>query len=215
MDPRTAAELLAQLADLGLPPEREAELRRELERGGEHGLPEAPPEPDYTPGVTVIPRVWQCPYVYHDLTFIQAMSMPPGSYTARIGSLDELMERDSQREKDGFPRKIRIGRLVKPGRGGRDKVIVVPTTVEDKFVHDNKFKEEAEGSGAGGSGDGEEGEVIGEQPVRPQQGEGEGAGPGQGESGPHEVESNGTTVIDAGWSGSVNEYGHLLLELSG
>jgi len=190
MDPRTAAELLAQLADLGLPPEREAELRRELERGGEHGLPEAPPEPDYTPGVTVIPRVWQCPYVYHDLTFIQAMSMPPGSYTARIGSLDELMERDSQREKDGFPRKIRIGRLVKPGRGGRDKVIVVPTTVEDKFVHDNKFKEEAEGSGAGGSGDGEEGEVIGEQPVRPQQGEGEGAGPGQGESGPHEVESN-------------------------
>jgi len=29
------------------------------------------------------------------------------------------------------------------------------------------------------------------------------------------AESNGTTVIDAGWSGSVNEYGHLLLELSG
>jgi 5-oxoprolinase (ATP-hydrolysing) len=29
------------------------------------------------------------------------------------------------------------------------------------------------------------------------------------------AESNGTTVIDAGWSGSVNEYGHLLLEHSG
>jgi 5-oxoprolinase (ATP-hydrolysing) len=28
------------------------------------------------------------------------------------------------------------------------------------------------------------------------------------------AESNGTTVIDAGWSGSVNEYGHLLLEHS-
>jgi uncharacterized sporulation protein YeaH/YhbH (DUF444 family) len=164
--------------------------RHELELGGDHGLSEAPPEPDYTPGVTIIPRVWQSPYVYHDLRFIQAMSIPSGSYMARIGSLDELMERDSKREKDGFPRKIRIGRLVKPSRGGKDKVIVVPTTVEDKFVHDTHFKDEQDGGGAGGSGDGQEGEVIGEQPVRPQQGEGDGMGPGQGESGPHEVESN-------------------------
>lgn len=29
------------------------------------------------------------------------------------------------------------------------------------------------------------------------------------------AEANGTTIIDAGWSGSVNEYGHLLLERSG
>ncbi len=29
------------------------------------------------------------------------------------------------------------------------------------------------------------------------------------------AESNGTTVIDAGWSGSVNKYGHLLLDQSG
>ncbi len=29
------------------------------------------------------------------------------------------------------------------------------------------------------------------------------------------AESNGTTVIDAGWSGSVNKFGHLLLEQSG
>ncbi len=117
-----------------------------------------------------MPRVWQSPYVYPDLTFIQAMSTPQGSYTARIGSLDDLMERDSRREKDGFPRKIRIGRLVKPSRSGRDKVVVVPTTVEEKLVHDPNFKEEAEGGGggSGGSGDGEEGEVIGEQPVRPQ-----------------------------------------------
>lgn len=35
-------------------------------------------------------------------------------------------------------------------------------------------------------------------------------------SGPAIVaESNGTTVIDAGWSGSVNKFGHLLLEQSG
>jgi len=161
MEPKAKA-LLDQLKAAGLSPEREARLRRELEAGGTHGLP-----------------------------FIQAMSPPQGNYTARIGSLDDLMERDSRREEDGFPRKIRIGKLVKPVKSGHQKVVVVPTTVEEKFVHDSNFKEEADGGGgAGGSGDGEEGQVIGEQPVRPQQGEGQGSGPGQGEGGPHEMESN-------------------------
>jgi len=167
--------------------------RRDHERPakpGDHAVPEAPPAPDYTPGLEVIHRVWNTPYAFGDLTFIQAMDTPRGSYTARIGSLDDLMERDKRREDDGFPRKIRIGKLVKPGRGGQNKVVVVPTTVEEKFVHDPNFKQDEEGEGAGGSGEGAEGEVIGEQPVRPQEGEGDGAGPGQGESGPHEMESN-------------------------
>jgi uncharacterized sporulation protein YeaH/YhbH (DUF444 family) len=191
MDARAKA-FFDQLTAGGISPAREARLRRELEHDGDHGLPEAPPAPAYTPGIEVLARVWRTPYVYADLTFLQEMSTPQGSYTARIGSLDELMERDSRREKDGFPRKIRIGRLVKPSRSGRDKVVVVPTTVEEKLVHDPNFKEEAEGGGggSGGQGEGEEGQVIGEQPVRPEAGEGEGTGPGKGESGPHEVESN-------------------------
>ena len=41
-----------------------------------------------------------------------------------------------QREKDGFPRKIRVGRLIKPGKRGKEKVVIVPTTVEEKFCHD-------------------------------------------------------------------------------
>ena len=188
---RKAKALLEQLRAAGFSPSREARLRRELEAGGDHGLPEAPQTPDYTPGVEIIERVFNSVYRFGDLTFIQAMSTPQGSYTARIGSLDDLMERDSQREDDGFPRKIRIGKLVKPVKSGHQKVVVVPTTVEEKFVHDSNFKEDADGGGgSGGIGEGQEGEVIGEQPVRPQQGEGEGAGPGQGESGPHEVESN-------------------------
>ena len=161
-------------------------------RPGDHRVPEAPAVPDYTPGLDVIHRVWNTPYAFGDLNFIQAMGTAHGTYTARIGSLDDLMERDKKREEDGFPRKIRIGKLVKPGRGGNNKVVVVPTTVEEKFVHDPKFRADEEGGGAGGSGDGAEGEVIGEQPVRPQEGagEGNGAGPGQGEGGPHEMESN-------------------------
>jgi len=190
MDARLQA-LLAELADLGLPREREERLRAELLCGGDHGLPESPPAPDYTPGLDVITRVDADPYRFADLPFIQAMGPASGTWAVRVGTLDDLMDRDARREEDGFPRKIRIGRLVKPGRGGKNKVVVVPTTVEDKLVHDPNFAEQAEGGGeAGGTGEGEEGEVIGEQPVRPQEGEGQGAGPGQGESGPHEMEAN-------------------------
>lgn len=183
--------LEAEIERSALPEVLADRLRAELAAGCDHGLPEAPPDANFTPGLDVLRSVMNDPYAYADLTFLQAMGTPQGTYTARINSIDELMERDAQREKDGFPRKIRIGRLVKPSRGGSDKVVVVPTTVEEKFIHDPNFKEQAEGGGgAGGSGEGEEGEVIGEQPVRPQEGEGEGTGPGQGEGENHEMESN-------------------------
>ena len=112
-------------------------------------------------------------------------------------TLDELLERDRRREEDGFKRKIRIGRIVKPGSGGKDKIIIVPTTVEEKFVHDeiHPDQEQGEGESTGGTGEGEEGDIIGEQPVRPEEGEGEngegdGEGPGEGKGGDHELESN-------------------------
>ncbi len=111
-------------------------------------------------------------------------------------TLDELLERDRRREEDGFKRKIRIGRIVKPGSGGKDKIIIVPTTVEEKFVHDeiNLDQKPEEGEPTGGTGEGEEGDIIGEQPVRPEEGEtgGEGAGegPGEGKESDHELESN-------------------------
>ncbi len=147
--------------------------------------------PRYTPGIRIVRRIGNDPYAHADPSWQLTLSAARGSYAVRIGSLDDLMERDKQREADGFPRKIRIGRLVKPGRGGQHKVVVVPTTVEEKLLHDNKFADRPEGSGgAGGSGEGEEGEIIGEQPVRPEAGEDDGSGPGQGEGGPHELESN-------------------------
>ena len=111
-------------------------------------------------------------------------------------TLDELLERDRRREEDGFKRKIRIGRIVKPATGGKEKIIVVPTTVEEKFVHDeiNLAEEHGEGDPTGVTGEGEEGDIIGEQPIRPEEGEGEGEGsgegPGEGEGGDHELESN-------------------------
>jgi uncharacterized sporulation protein YeaH/YhbH (DUF444 family) len=120
-----------------------------------------------------------------DLQGIAAMQSTPN---VSIRSIDELLERDKQREKDGFPRKINVGRLIKPGKSGKDKVVIVPSTVEEKFLHDTSFKTDEE-QGNGGSGDGEEGEVIGEQPVRAPDQQG-GTGPGEGEGGQHEMESN-------------------------
>jgi len=106
--------------------------------------------------------------------------------------MDELLERDRQREKDGFPRKIRIGKLIMPGKSDKNAIVVVPTTVEEKFIHDSKPRPSEEGE-TGGAGPGEEGEVVGEQPVRPEGGDGTGAGQGEGDS--HEMESN---VYDLG-----------------
>ncbi len=127
-------------------------------------------------------------YEHNDFSALQATSAFQSTYVSRIRSIDELLERDKKREKDGFPRKIRVGRLVKPGKGGKDKIVIVPTTVEEKFIHDNSFKSSDEDASSGGSGEGEEGEVIGEQPVRAP--DGSGAGPGEGQGGPHEMESS-------------------------
>lgn len=172
-----------ELKASGLSPEREERLLIELsdERGHEVGLPlRGIAEPHPFCG-------------FGDLAELQDVSPPKASYTAGIKSLDELLERDRQREKDGFPRKIRIGRLIRPGRGEKERFVIVPTTVEEKFIHDRVRAPEEEAP-AGGSGEGEEGEVIGEQPVRPEgEAGGEGAGGGEGEA--HELES---TAYDLG-----------------
>ncbi|WP_303721516.1 DUF444 family protein [Malonomonas rubra] len=129
-------------------------------------------------------------YSSNDFVMLQNMGENIGPLTSSIRSIDDLLERDKVREEDGFPRKIKLGKLVKPGRGTEEKVVVVPTTVEEKFIHDNRFLEQDQGGGGGGGhGDGEEGEVIGEQPVR-KGGEGEGTGAGQGKGGAHDMDAN-------------------------
>jgi len=128
-------------------------------------------------------------YDYHDLNTLQGTPWPQTTQMGRVKSIDDLLERDKKREEDGFPRKIRVGKMIKPGMGGKDKVVVVPTTVEEKFYHDAVKDPEDEGEASGGSGDGEEGEVIGEQPVHDPDQSGEG-GPGEGEGGQHEMESS-------------------------
>ena len=160
-------------------PQNDDVVREEREGPQDHWLPTPNAR---SPG-------WHPPgiYTYNDLAVLQDISAPTPPYTTCLQSIDELLARDRQREKDGFPRKIRVGRMIKPGIQGRDKVVVVPTTVEEKLVHDRVRSPQAEDQPAGGAGEGDPGEVIGEQPVRPT---GAGSGPGQGEDGEHEVESS-------------------------
>ena len=172
----------------GLSEKQEKIIRQELEDDREHLMPE-----DGSASDTKYNRPRRVPetvYEFQDLIHLQAMSTMQSGYTATARSIDELLERDQQRESDGFPRKINVGRLIKPGKGGKTKIVIVPTTVEEKFIHDPAFRtdENGEGQSSGGTGEGEEGEVIGEQPVRP---EGEaGGGPGEGDGAGHELESN-------------------------
>ena len=178
-------KLYQRLKEKGLSPEQEEKIQLELNDTGSHGLPG-----DDLPGTAKdgSALTFRKIYAYHDLLDLQGMTAMRSTPNVSIRSIDELLDRDNQREKDGFPRKINVGRLIKPGKSGKDKVVIVPSTVEEKFMHDPSLQTDEDQSG-GGSGDGEEGEVIGEQPVRAPEGEG-GEGPGQGEGGQHEMESN-------------------------
>lgn len=147
------------------------------------------------PAPTPAPGIIRPLYNYHDADVWALTPIMKLSALAPTRSLDDLMARDKQREKDGFPRKIRLGKVVKPGGKDDERVVVVPTTVEEKFLHDAVIVAE-DGDGGepgedpvyGGQGEGEDGEIIGEQPIRNGQEGGTGAGHGEGSI--HEIESN-------------------------
>ena len=164
----------------GMPAAQKRKIVAEIRQSKLQTTHATPPERPVLPGL----------YSSSDLPVLQSLSAAPQDYTSAIRTIDELLSKDRQREKDGFPRKIRIGRMIKPGRGGKDKVVVVPTASEEKLMHDPNFREQDEEQSAGGSGGGEEGEVIGQEPVRRSE-EGSGSGPGgQGEGEEHELESS-------------------------
>jgi uncharacterized protein len=178
-------QYLVKLKSKGLDPEREARLRAEAATAaGDHE-----PPPELYPDRGEFAGFRRSPYAWHDLFMLHDQATLQSPVTLLIKTLDELLERDKQREQDGFPRKIQVGRLVKQGRGNKGKIVVVPSTEEEKFYHDPTVRPPDEEGQAGGSGEGEEGDVIGEQPVR-QEGEQPGSGPGQGEGDSHELESS-------------------------
>jgi len=115
-------KLYQQLKAQGLPPEQEEKIQRELEYEGSHDLPgEGLPATAKDGSALTLRKI----YAYHDLLDLQGMTAMRSTPSVSIRSIDELLERDNQREKDGFPRKINVGRLIKPGKSGKDKVVIV------------------------------------------------------------------------------------------
>lgn len=160
-----------KLKGLGLSKDIESQILKELEI-------------DYIPD-----NKHECMGLY-DITDLNSL---PGFYplhnspVTNLKTLDELLDKDKKREEDGFPRRIRIGKYIKPSQDNKGQIIIVPTTTEPKFYHDDSVTEEEE---TGGSGEGEEGEVIGEQQAQPQEGEGEGQGAGEGGGASHDVSTD-------------------------
>lgn len=125
-------------------------------------------------------------YEYSDIQLLlnQKNNYP---YLSLLKGLDELLAQDQKREKDGFPRKIRLGKLLKPAQGQKSQVIIVPTTTEPKlYHHDAQPNQEEE---FGGTGKGDVGKVIGQKKLQDdgEEEEGEGQGAGNGQGGEHEM----------------------------
>ncbi len=127
-------------------------------------------------------------YESFDFNFLQNTKPNIPNPKMDIQTLNDLIERDKQREEDGLPRRIRLGKIVKTGPKGSSQVVIVPTTVETKFYHDNSITEDDEQQ-MGGAGGEAEGDVIGEQKAD-QEGQGDGAGPGQGGGENHDLSSD-------------------------
>ena len=73
-------------------------------------------------------------YKCSDFLILQNISaLQSNNPTLSIATLEELLERDKQREKDGFPKKIKIERIP----AGKGKFVIIPFTEESKLFHDN------------------------------------------------------------------------------
>lgn len=103
-------------------------------------------------------------------------------------TLEELLERDKQREKDGFKRKIKIMSVPVSEK----KVVNIPIVHESKLVHGNF--EPGEGGGSG-TGEGEEGEIIHEEDVQKEE-EGKPQEAGQDPSDDHALDSDVVDIVE-------------------
>ena len=103
--------------------EQDKKIQLELNDTGSHDLPDiGSPGAEKDSSAPALRDI----YAFHDLTDLQGMTAMQSTPNVSIRSIDELLERDKQREKDGFPRKIRVGKMIKPGKAGKGKIVVVP-----------------------------------------------------------------------------------------
>lgn len=117
---------------------------------------------------------------------------PPLSPVVSLKSFEDLLKKDEVREKDGFPKKIKIRKIL----AGPGKIIMVPYVEEEKLIH-GEFEPKSESDDeksedigtAAGHGKGEPGDIIDEVPLHGEdEGEGDDSQAGQ-EPGEHGIET--------------------------
>ena len=142
----------------------------------------------------------------------------PGRITS-LEPLEDLLRRDQQREKDGFPKKIRFRRIL----GASGKVIVVPNVEEEKLVHgefqpknmvtklaQSLDEPEPDIGEITGHGEGEVGDIIDEAPLG--RGAGEDDGDGNDGRGDKPGPGAGDTPGEHGFEEEAYEIGKKLTE---
>ncbi len=118
MDPKRI-KFYNRLKEEGLTPEREEKIISELYDESTHDLPDDAATSE-SAGTNTFFHVPYSIYEYNDLDVLQAFTALQNTYNINLRSIDELLQRDKQREEDGFPRKINVGRLIKPGKSGKN-----------------------------------------------------------------------------------------------
>ena len=93
-------ELYEEIKKGGLTPEQEQKILLELNDDTSHDVPEEASDIAATGDDGVIAASKNI-YTYNDLFDLQAISALQSTHNTSLRSIDELLERDKQREKDG------------------------------------------------------------------------------------------------------------------
>lgn len=151
--------------------------------------------------------------------FLRRMGVPAerfeGGKTVALESLGDLIKREDQREKDGFPKRIRYRRVLVGG----GRVIVVPHVSEGKLYHGEfepkrivNFASALDGDAdpdideSVGRGEGDVGDIVGRMPLGGGGGDGEDDGSGDPGKDP------GSDPAEHGFEEEVYETGKRLAE---
>jgi len=169
---REMLELYEKLRKEGISEELESTIQKELSFYGNHEDTKS------------FDNIKTSPYQSSDYESFYGIPSSLSDPIVSMNTIEDLLERDKQREKDGFPKKIKIGSVARTKKGKR-KVVVIPTTTEDKFVHDPTLGVDFGGTGSGGAGKGKKGDCVGKVPIYEPGDDDGGAGKGKGE---HDIE---------------------------
>ena len=105
---------------------------------------------------------------YNDSEELSEYVMNYSQHTMSLKKLEDLIRKDQQREKDNFPKRLKVLRHVYPSPTGKKKVIVVPKVDDGTFHHKPNPPRDGDSKNMTGSGNGNVGDIIGKKKISPE-----------------------------------------------